>query len=91
MHLRYREEQVTEQTKEQIDSRIEALERERAELFKRTNETVAAAQERLYWLDRWRIDLNTLMRKPGAKQFRNCLRALKVVTRSLKRLVKIGS
>jgi hypothetical protein len=27
---------------------------------------VAAAQDRSYWLDRMRLDLNALMRRPGA-------------------------
>ena len=31
---------------------------------------VAAAQDRVYWLDRWHLDLNALMAKPGAPSSR---------------------
>ena len=38
---------------------------------------VAAAQERAYWLERWHVDLNALMRSPGAREFRALLRAVR--------------
>ena len=41
----------------------------------RTNATVARAQERAYWLDRWHVDLNALMARPARAQFRALLRA----------------
>ena len=36
----------------------------------RANAAVAAAQERAYWLERWHLDLNALMRRPGAARVR---------------------
>ena len=34
-----------------------------------------------YWLDRWHLDLNALMRKPGAAEFRALVRAVRWVVR----------
>jgi hypothetical protein len=50
------------------------------------NRAVGAAQERLYWLDRWHLDLNALMERPGAAQFRAGLRGIRAVYRSVKAL-----
>ncbi len=38
------------------------------------NAAVAAAQERAYWLDRWHLDLNALMARRGAAEFRAAVR-----------------
>ena len=46
------------------------LEREHAEQIARAHDALAAAQDRSYWLDRWGVDLNALMERPGAGQFR---------------------
>ena len=51
----------------------------------RTNVVVAQAQERVYWLDRWHLDLNALMRRPGAAELRGALRAGRAVSRALRR------
>lgn len=71
---------------ERLRQRVADLEAELAEQAARTNATVAAAQERAYWLDRWHLDLNALMRRPGASQFRAALRALRAMTRTITRL-----
>jgi hypothetical protein len=63
--------------------RLEALERERIEQAARTNAAVAAAQDRSYWLDRWNVDLNAVMRRRGAGEARAALRALRAVYRLL--------
>ena len=55
---------------EALRARVAELERERAEQIARANAAVAAAQERAYWLDRWHVDLNALMERPGAAEFR---------------------
>ncbi len=52
----------------------------------RTNRSVAEAQERVYWLDRWHLDLNALMRRRGASEFRAGLRAVRKVMRGLRRV-----
>lgn len=66
--------------------RIAALERENAELAARANSAVANAQDRVYWLDRWGIDLNALMRRPGASEFRAAVRVLRSIVRLAKKI-----
>jgi hypothetical protein len=69
---------------EALRLRVAELERERAEEIARASAAVADAQNRVYWLDRWRIDLNALMEKPGAAEFRAGVRAVRAVMRQLK-------
>jgi hypothetical protein len=64
-----------------LRERIAALERELTEQAARTNAAVARAQDRSYWLDRWHLDLNQLMRRPWAGRLRFGLRALRAVYR----------
>ena len=71
---------------ERLRARVAALEAELAEQAARTERIVAAAQERTYWLDRWHLDLNALMRKPGAAQLRALVRAARWVLRGLKKV-----
>ena len=66
--------------------RVEALERENAELAARANAAIARAQERVYWLDRWGLDLNALMRRRGASEFRAGLRAVRAVVRRVQKV-----
>jgi hypothetical protein len=63
--------------------RLEALERERSEQVARANAAIAAAQDRSYWLDRWNVDLNSVMRRRGAGELRAGLRTLRAVYRLL--------
>jgi hypothetical protein len=76
---------------EALRARVEALERERAELAARANAAVAAAQDRVYWLDRWGIDLNALMRRPGASQLRATVHVLRTAVRRVKRVTRRSS
>lgn len=71
---------------EQLRARVAALELELVEQAARSNRVVADAQERTYWLDRWHLDLNALMRKPGAAQFRAAVRVIRAVMRRLKNM-----
>jgi SAM-dependent methyltransferase len=64
-------------TREEID----ALEREHHRQIARANAALAAAQDRSYWLERWGVDLNALMRRRGAAELRAGLRALRSVYR----------
>ena len=68
-----------------LRARVAALESELVEVQARTNAVVAQWQERAYWLDRWHLDLNALMRKPGAAELRGALRAIRSVVRAYKR------
>jgi len=71
---------------ERLRQRLAALEAELVEVQTRANAAVAEWQERAYWLDRWHVDLNALMRRPGASEFRAALRAARSVTRFFKRV-----
>jgi len=71
---------------ERLRARVAALESELVEVQARANAAVAAAQERAYWLERWHVDLNALMRKPGAREFRALLRAVRAVGRQARKL-----
>ena len=73
---------------EALRDRVEVLERGRFEQAARTNAAVAAAQDRSYWLDRWGIDLNALMRRRGASELRAGLRGLRAVYRPVKDAVR---
>ena len=69
-----------------LQARLEALERENAELQARANAAVAAAEDRAYWLDRWQVDLNALMARRGAEELRALARAVRRPVRVYKRL-----
>jgi predicted nucleic acid-binding Zn-ribbon protein len=73
------------QENERLRARIAALEEELVETQARANAAVAKWQERVYWLDRWHLDLNALMRRPGASEFRAGLRAVRAVGRAFTR------
>jgi hypothetical protein len=66
---------------EALRTRVGQLERQVAA----ANAAVATAQERAYWLDRWHIDLNALMRKRGAAEFREAIRVLRAAIRMVRR------
>jgi hypothetical protein len=71
---------------ERLRARVAALEAELVETQARTDAIVGEWQERAYWLDRWHLDLNALMRRPGASELREVLRAVRAVMWRLKRL-----
>jgi predicted nuclease with RNAse H fold len=77
---------ATEQEVRALRARVEALEAELVEVSARAHAIVAAAQDQTYWLERWHVDLNALMRRPGADQFRLGLRAIRSVARRTRRL-----
>jgi hypothetical protein len=68
-------------SKDELRQRLEALEREHVEQVARANAALAAAQDRSYWLDRWGVDLNELMRRPGASELLTAMRALRLIAR----------
>jgi uncharacterized SAM-binding protein YcdF (DUF218 family) len=71
---------------EQLRARVAALEQELVDQAAHASRAVAEAQERAYWLDRWHVDLNALMQKPGADEFRTAIRAVRAVLRRLKQV-----
>jgi uncharacterized coiled-coil protein SlyX len=66
-----------------LRARVADLESQLAAQQQATAALVAEAQEKLYWLERWHVDLDRVMRKPGA------LRALEAL-RSARQLVWKG-
>ena len=73
---------------EALRARLDALERENAELAARANAAIASAQERAYWLDRWHLDLNALMARPAADRARAAARGVRGPVRWLRLLVR---
>lgn len=71
---------------ERLRARVAALESELIEVQARANAAVAAAQDKAYWLERWHVDLNALMKKPGAAEFRALLRAVRALARQFRRI-----
>jgi SAM-dependent methyltransferase len=67
---------------EALRVRLEELERERHNQTARANAALAAAQDRNYWLDRWNVDLNALMRRRGARQARAVLGGTRQLVRA---------
>jgi hypothetical protein len=70
---------------QQLRERISALESELADTQSWAYRTVAAAQERTYWLDRWQVDLNAVMRRPGVRRAQTMARGARGVVRAARR------
>ena len=62
---------------ERLRERVATLEAELLDTQARANAAVAEWQERAYWLDRLHIDLNALMRLPGANLLRVTLKGVR--------------
>jgi hypothetical protein len=77
--IRDRTPEELQQENERLHTRIAALEAELVDTQAKANAAVAEWQERAYWLDRWHLDLNALMRKPGAAQLRDVIKAVRAV------------
>jgi hypothetical protein len=70
---------------ERLRARVSQLEAELVRLEAWANETVAAAQAQTYWLERWHLDLNEVMRHRLADHVRGAARAVRSVFRALRR------
>lgn len=70
---------------ETLRVRVAALEAQLIETEDWANRTVGEAQDRLYWLDRWHLDLNAVMRRDSATRTRALLRALRSIHRQFVR------
>jgi len=69
-----------------LRARVAALEAELAEQSRRTAALVAEAQEKLYWLERWQVDLDVVMRRPGAVPALEALKRARALSRRLRKL-----
>jgi hypothetical protein len=66
---------------DELRRRLDAVEREHQEQIARANAALAAAQDRSYWLDRWGVDLNAVMRRRGASELLTVMRAVRLIAR----------
>jgi hypothetical protein len=73
---------------ERLRARVEQLEQELAERTAKAEAAVAAAQDRSYWLDRTRIDLNAVMRHRPARWAFEALLATAKALMALKRRLR---
>lgn len=69
---------------------LEAVEQRHVEELARAHAALAAAQDRSYWLDRWGVDLNALMRRPAAKRARLVLRGVRELQHGAAALKRYG-
>jgi uncharacterized coiled-coil protein SlyX len=69
-----------------LRARVAELESQLAEQARMTNAIVADAQQKLYWLERWHVDLDKLMARPGALRALETLRRLRGLSRAIRRL-----
>jgi hypothetical protein len=72
-------EQELQRENERLRTRVAALEAELVEVQARTNTAIAKWQEQAYWLDRWHLDLNAVMRRPGATELLDAMRTMRGV------------
>ena len=70
---------------ETLRARVAELEAQLEGQARATTRLLAEAQEKLYWLDRWHIDLDRVMRKPGAIPLLNALRSSRQVVWKLRK------
>jgi hypothetical protein len=64
-----------------LRAHVRALETELVEVQAWADEIIAEARARTYWLDRWHLDLNELMRRRSADRIRGLARAVRAVYR----------
>jgi hypothetical protein len=73
---------------EGLRAQVAALEAQLVETEAWANRAVAEAQEKTYWLDRWHVDLNKLMRRESADRLRAAARAVRAVVRRVRHLMR---
>jgi hypothetical protein len=71
---------------ERLRARVAELEAQLSEQAARANAAIAAAEDRAYWLDRWRLDLNALMESPPGRLARALAAVVSAPVRVLRRL-----
>jgi len=69
-----------------LRARVAELEGELARKDAETAQVIATAQEKLYWLERWHVDLDRVMAKPGAIPLLDALRSIRGVSWKLRKL-----
>jgi hypothetical protein len=70
----------------ELRERVRDLERQLADQASATARVVGEAQEKLYWLERWHVDLDRVMQRRGALRALDALRAVRKVVWRLREL-----
>ncbi len=73
---------------EQLRARVAELEAQLAEQSQTTNAIVARSQEKLYWLERWGVDLDRVMQRRSAQLALEALKTMRGLVWSLKRAAR---
>ena len=73
---------------ELLRDQVAELEAQLAEQAARTNALIADAQERVYWLERWHIDLDRLVAVPGVSALRGVVRVVRAPVRLARKLAR---
>lgn len=68
-----------------LRARVAELEEQLAAQSRATNALVARSQEKLYWLERWHVDLDRVMARPGAEQALELVKKLRGGVRAARR------
>jgi len=71
---------------EVLRARVAQLETQLADQARATNVTVARAQEKLYWLERWHVDLDMIMRRRSAQLALELVRRARGAVRTSRKL-----
>jgi hypothetical protein len=76
----------TENEVERLRARVAELEAQVLAQAEHANAAIAAAEDRAYWLDRWRLDLNALMETPAGRALQRLAALARRPVRALRRL-----
>jgi hypothetical protein len=73
---------------EQLRARVAELEAQLAEQSRATNALVARSQEKLYWLERWGVDLDRVMGRRSAQLALETLKRVRGLVWSARRAAR---
>lgn len=71
-----------------LRTRVQTLEHELVDQAARTNALVAEFQEKAYWLERWGLDLNAVMRRPAVVRAQSVWHVIRPLARLLRRTLR---
>ena len=73
---------------ERLRARVAELERELADRTERANVAIAAAQDRIYWLDKWRVDPNRVLGSRAGQRAFALARQVRRMAGKIRRLAR---
>lgn len=71
---------------EELRARVAELDAQLAQQTRATNALVARSQEKLYWLERWQVDLDNVMGRRSAQVALASLKKVRGVVRRARKL-----